>query len=95
MNTDSFNYIVFGSGHGGGPLASNLTCADCSTFLIEAGDKEIVDPPNNLPNGDLDVGPGGSQPADAVPLDIDYLRNTTVGDSPVMNTSAVFLASES
>ncbi|RYP24626.1 hypothetical protein DL765_000452 [Monosporascus sp. GIB2] len=48
MNTDSFEYIIVGGGHGGGPLASNLARAGCSTLLIDAGDKEIVDPPNNV-----------------------------------------------
>ena len=36
---DSYDYIVVGSGPGGGPLASNLARANYSVLLIEAGDQ--------------------------------------------------------
>jgi choline dehydrogenase len=35
---DQYDYIVVGSGPGGGPLASNLARANYSVLLIEAGD---------------------------------------------------------
>lgn len=35
---DEYDYVVVGSGPGGGPLASNLAKAGYSVFLIEAGD---------------------------------------------------------
>jgi choline dehydrogenase len=36
---DQYDYIVVGSGPGGGPLASNLARANFSVLLIEAGDQ--------------------------------------------------------
>ncbi|KAF2477386.1 alcohol oxidase [Lindgomyces ingoldianus] len=36
---DEYDYIVVGSGPGGGPLASNLARANYSVLLIEAGDQ--------------------------------------------------------
>ncbi|KAF2277048.1 GMC oxidoreductase-like protein [Westerdykella ornata] len=36
---DQYDYIVVGSGPGGGPLASNLARANYSVLLIEAGDQ--------------------------------------------------------
>lgn len=36
---DVYDYIVVGSGPGGGPLASNLARANYSVLLIEAGDE--------------------------------------------------------
>jgi choline dehydrogenase len=41
---DEYDYIVVGSGPGGGPIASNLARAGHSVLLIEAGD----DQSNNL-----------------------------------------------
>lgn len=35
---DVYDYIVIGSGPGGGPLASNLARANYSVLLLEAGD---------------------------------------------------------
>lgn len=43
-NKTEFDYIVIGSGPGGGPLASNLARAGFETLLIEAGDDEFADP---------------------------------------------------
>jgi len=37
-DTAIYDYVVIGSGPGGGPLASNLAKAGYSVFLIEAGD---------------------------------------------------------
>lgn len=39
---DTYDYIVVGSGPGGGPLASNLARANYSVLLIEAGDLSTV-----------------------------------------------------
>lgn len=36
---DTYDYIVVGSGPGGGPLASNLARANYSVLLLEAGDQ--------------------------------------------------------
>ena len=36
---DVYDYIVVGSGPGGGPLASNLARTNYSVLLIEAGDE--------------------------------------------------------
>ncbi|KAL2756427.1 hypothetical protein ACRALDRAFT_1076379 [Sodiomyces alcalophilus JCM 7366] len=44
----TYDYIVVGSGPGGGPLASNLARAGFKTLLIEAGDNEIADPATNV-----------------------------------------------
>ncbi|ROT36766.1 alcohol oxidase [Sodiomyces alkalinus F11] len=44
----TYDYIVVGSGPGGGPLASNLARAGFETLLIEAGDNEIADPATNV-----------------------------------------------
>lgn len=38
----TFDYIVVGSGPGGGPLAANLARAGHSTLLIEAGDDQTA-----------------------------------------------------
>jgi choline dehydrogenase len=35
---DEYDYVVIGSGPGGGPLSANLAKAGYSVFLIEAGD---------------------------------------------------------
>ncbi|KAH7369373.1 choline dehydrogenase [Plectosphaerella cucumerina] len=43
-----YDYIVVGSGPGGGPLASNLARAGFRTLLIEAGDDESADPATNV-----------------------------------------------
>ena len=39
LAADEYDYIVVGSGPGGGPLASNLARANYSVLLIEAGDQ--------------------------------------------------------
>lgn len=36
---DTYDYIVVGTGPGGGPLASNLARANYSVLLLEAGDQ--------------------------------------------------------
>ena len=36
--TDTYDYIIVGSGPGGGPLAANLAKANFSVLLVEAGD---------------------------------------------------------
>jgi choline dehydrogenase len=41
---DEFDYIVVGSGPGGGPLAANLARAGYSTLLLEAGDDQGENP---------------------------------------------------
>ncbi|KAH7111816.1 hypothetical protein B0J11DRAFT_562534 [Dendryphion nanum] len=41
---DHYDYVVVGSGPGGGPLASNLARAGFRTLLLEAGDNESADP---------------------------------------------------
>jgi choline dehydrogenase len=38
---DVYDYIVVGSGPGGGPLASNLARGNYSVLLLEAGDQSI------------------------------------------------------
>lgn len=43
-----YDYIVVGSGPGGGPLASNLARAGHSTLLIEAGDDQSANPNSNV-----------------------------------------------
>ncbi|KAF4854559.1 Choline dehydrogenase [Colletotrichum siamense] len=47
----TYDYIVIGSGPGGGPLASNLARAGFSTLLLEAGDDESHDIGTALANG--------------------------------------------
>jgi len=42
-NSNTYDYIVVGSGPGGGPLASNLARAGYSVLLIEAGDDQSAD----------------------------------------------------
>lgn len=37
---DTYDYVVVGSGPGGGPLASNLARAGFKTLLLEAGDDQ-------------------------------------------------------
>jgi choline dehydrogenase len=128
----TYDYIVVGSGPGGGSLASNLARAGHSTLLIEAGDNEVANPNSQvaayfkttgidptlhwdfyvkhyddlnktlqfehlvwkLPNGDLWVGPGGTQPAGATVLGVNYPRGATLGGSSVINAGAVFLPSD-
>lgn len=46
---DVYDYIVVGSGPGGGPLASNLARANYSVLLIEAGDQSTVGPGEEYP----------------------------------------------
>ncbi|KAG6364627.1 hypothetical protein INS49_006230 [Diaporthe citri] len=112
-NTTEFDYIVIGSGPGGGPLASNLARAGFETLLIEAGDDEFADPSNvkhyddlqqdlryehlvwKKPNGDLWVGPGGSEPNGSVVLGVNYPRGAVLGGSSIINAGAVFLPSDS
>lgn len=45
---DTYDYIVVGSGPGGGPLASNLARAGFKTLLLEAGDDESADPESQI-----------------------------------------------
>ncbi|KAH7111000.1 hypothetical protein B0J13DRAFT_534442 [Dactylonectria estremocensis] len=45
---DTYDYIVVGSGPGGGPLASNLARAGFKTLLLEAGDDESADPQSQI-----------------------------------------------
>ena len=40
IDNKTYEYIVVGSGPGGGPLASNLARAGYSVLLIEAGDDQ-------------------------------------------------------
>jgi choline dehydrogenase-like flavoprotein len=40
INNNTYEYIVVGSGPGGGPLASNLARAGHSVLLLEAGDDQ-------------------------------------------------------
>jgi choline dehydrogenase len=40
VNNKTYEYIVVGSGPGGGPLASNLARAGHSVLLLEAGDDQ-------------------------------------------------------
>ncbi|KAF4637079.1 hypothetical protein G7Y89_g982 [Cudoniella acicularis] len=39
--TDTYDYIVIGSGPGGGPLASNLARANYTVLLLDAGDQSV------------------------------------------------------
>jgi choline dehydrogenase len=39
---DKYDYIIVGSGPGGGPLACNLARANYSVLLIEAGDQSVA-----------------------------------------------------
>lgn len=43
-----YDYVVVGSGPGGGPLAANLARAGHKTLLIEAGDDESAEPDTNV-----------------------------------------------
>lgn len=47
-----------------------------------------------LPNDELWVGPGGSQPAGATVLGVNYPRGATLGGSSIINAGAVFLPSD-
>lgn len=40
IDNKTFEYIVVGSGPGGGPIASNLARAGHSVLLLEAGDDQ-------------------------------------------------------
>ena len=46
---ESYEYIVVGSGAGGGPLASRLARAGHKTLLIEAGDDQSANPNTTVP----------------------------------------------
>jgi choline dehydrogenase len=41
IDNKTFEYVVIGSGPGGGPLASNLARAGHSVLLLEAGDDQV------------------------------------------------------
>ena len=45
---NEYDYIVVGSGPGGGPLASNLALAGFKTLLVEAGDDASGDRATNV-----------------------------------------------
>ncbi|KAK2053565.1 GMC oxidoreductase [Colletotrichum caudatum] len=47
----TYDYIVVGSGPGGGPLACNLARAGHSTLLLEAGDDQSSDMRTTIANG--------------------------------------------
>ncbi|RYP49342.1 hypothetical protein DL769_011085 [Monosporascus sp. CRB-8-3] len=47
--SERYDYIVVGSGPGGGVLASNLARAGYSTLLVEAGDDESADVTTQVP----------------------------------------------
>lgn len=47
-SADTYDYIVVGSGPGGGPLAANLAQAGYETLLLEAGDDESADPESRI-----------------------------------------------
>ncbi|GKT49549.1 uncharacterized protein ColSpa_09730 [Colletotrichum spaethianum] len=53
----TYDYIVIGSGPGGGPLACNLAHAGHSTLLIEAGDDQSSDIRTIIANGGYVVTP--------------------------------------
>ena len=40
IEVDTYDYIVVGSGPGGGPLASNLAKSGATVLLLEAGDDQ-------------------------------------------------------
>ncbi|KAH6629493.1 hypothetical protein C7974DRAFT_359296 [Boeremia exigua] len=45
---ETYDYVIVGSGPGGGPLASNLARAGFKTLLLEAGDDESANPVTNV-----------------------------------------------
>ncbi len=47
-SSNEYDYIVVGSGPGGGPLASNLARAGYSVLLLEAGDDQSADPGTHI-----------------------------------------------
>jgi choline dehydrogenase len=49
MTARSYDYIVVGSGAGGGPLASNLAMAGYHVLLLEAGQDEGANPNYQVP----------------------------------------------
>ena len=52
IDNKTYEYIVVGSGPGGGPLASNLARAGHSVLLIEAGDDQTENGKHySLPSG--------------------------------------------
>lgn len=46
---DEYDYIVIGSGPGGGTVASNVARAGYSVLLLEAGDNAAEEPFGNYP----------------------------------------------
>ncbi|TPX12720.1 uncharacterized protein E0L32_000897 [Thyridium curvatum] len=49
LNSTGYEYIVVGSGAGGGPLAARLALAGHKTLLIEAGDDQGANPNYTVP----------------------------------------------
>jgi choline dehydrogenase len=45
----TYDYVVVGSGPGGGPLAANLAKAGASVLLLEAGDNKTKDLNQEIP----------------------------------------------
>ncbi|KAK8035722.1 GMC oxidoreductase [Apiospora marii] len=131
--TAEYDYVVVGSGPGGGPLAANLARAGHKTLLLEAGDDESADPDTNVasffkstgikeslhwsfyvkhyddmertlkndhlvwkkPNGELFVGPGGTEPEGSEVLGVQYPRGATLGGSSIINAGGVHLPGDS
>jgi choline dehydrogenase len=55
----AYDYIVVGSGPGGGPLAADLARAGYSTLLLEAGDDQLENPTYSELQNFLEAGSDG------------------------------------
>ncbi|KAK8087800.1 Choline dehydrogenase [Apiospora hydei] len=132
--TAEYDYIVVGSGPGGGPWlptwpapatrpswsrlvtmkaptptptwprssrapASRRACTGQSFYVKHYDDMERTLKNDHLvwkkPNGDLFVGPGGTEPAGSEVLGVQYPRGATLGGSSIINAGAVHLPSDS